>query len=184
LLEGPVVDSVEGGFVAEQEWEGDAGAGELVEHEAEAAGVVDFRELLGDLLFGEGEFVDENGGFEVGDAAEAPAEDGEGADELAFEGGGGAVGVLKRGEEGVEDGLVLVGEGLEGGAESVLAGVLRGAGFAFGGDWPTGFGAVLAGCVGFRFRFHDYGSHGGAGGVGGWKWEEVDFGRVGRRVGW
>ena len=111
--------------------------------------------MVVDFGVGDDDFVIEHGGFDVGDPAEAPAEDGEGADEIAFDG---AVG-LEEGFVGVEElieaGLGFGGKGGEGGAESVLAGVLGGSGFAFGGDGSAGLGAVGAGGVGFGLRCHD-----------------------------
>ena len=131
-----------------------AGVGELAENEPKAADVVNVVELFVDFLFGKDALVVEDGGFHVGDAAEAPAGDGEGADQVAFDTADGLVEVFVVGEEFVEAGLGFVGKGVEGGAESVLAGVLGGTGFAFGGDGSAGFGAVGAGGVGFGLRCH------------------------------
>ena len=84
-----------------------------MEDEAEALGVVDFGEREVDLRFSERELVRQNGSFDFGDAADAPAEGGEGAGELAFEGAGGLVRFFHGGEELVEGGLVLAGHGCE-----------------------------------------------------------------------
>ena len=96
------------------------------------------------------DFVFEHAGFDDADAAEAPADGGEGLDELGFDGVGGVVAI----EVGVEEDLEVVvgfgGKGGVGGGESVAEGVLGGFGSAFGGDGAMRFGSVDAGGFGFK----------------------------------
>ena len=93
--------------------------------------------------------VEEEVGFDGGEAAEAPAGDGEGFDEFGGEGRGGR----EVGEVGGEEGSVVVG-GFGGeedlfGVEAVFEGVLGGAGEARGRGGAGGFGSVGAGGLGF-----------------------------------
>lgn len=80
LLEGAVVDAGEGGFVAQQEGDGGSAVGQAAEDPGETAIVVDGFEFVFEVGLGEHELVIEQVGFEIGDAAEAPAGDGDGVD--------------------------------------------------------------------------------------------------------
>jgi hypothetical protein len=97
--------------------------GEFAENEPKAAGVVDLREVFVDLFFAEDHLVVKHVGFEGGDAAEAPAGDGQGANEFVFENAGGLIVGLVGIEEGVEVFLGFAGEGLELGGQAVFEGV-------------------------------------------------------------
>ena len=147
---GAIVGSGEGGFVADEEVQGAAAVGEVAEGEGYTVLVFDSFELPGKTDAGLLHFVFEHAGFDRADAAEAPAGDGEGLNELGFDGVGGVIAV----EVGVEEGLEVLfgfgGEGREVGGESVAEGVLGGFGFAFGGFGAVRFGSVEAGGFGFK----------------------------------
>jgi hypothetical protein len=106
--------------------------GQFPENEPEAAEVVDGGKLIADFVFAEKRLVVEHVEFEGGDAAETPAGDGEGANELLFENADGLIVCLVGIEEGFEVFLGFTFEGVELRGEAVLEGVAGGAGFAFG----------------------------------------------------
>jgi hypothetical protein len=95
--------------------------------------------------------------FEGGDATEAPAGNGESVNEIRFDGAGGLILGEVGLEECVEVLLGFAGQRVEFSGQPVFAGILRGSGFALGGDGASGFGAVGAGGVGFGFRCHAQG---------------------------
>jgi hypothetical protein len=120
----------------------------LLKNESQAAQVGDGVKLLVDFFLAEGEFVFEQAGFERGDAAEAPAGERHGLDQVHFD-------YVDR-LVGVEVGLAEFGEvlfGLAGddevGGHAVLEGVAGGVLFALRSDGAAGFFAVLAGGVRF-----------------------------------
>lgn len=139
-----VVRALGGGEVALEGWERVACVFEHVRDDAAFGGGIGQAE----------EHVLEGGGFEAGDALNAPA----GLDHLIHEkrlvlAGGNEVGGQALGEA-VEVGLVLVGEDGEGGGESVLRAVMAGGGFAwFGTRAGAELGVFLIGC-GLRGRCH------------------------------
>jgi hypothetical protein len=157
VFEGAVIDAGWRGFITDQELEDLAPVGQFLENEPKASDAVNFGKLFVDVFFGVDDFVIEDGGFEGGDAAKAPAGYGEGADELAFDPVVGPEKGFVGFEELVEVFLGIVRQGrIERGAEAVFAGVLGGAGFAFAGDGSAGFRAVGAGGVGSGLRCHAY----------------------------
>lgn len=108
LFEGLSVGAVDGSFITIQQVE--AGAfGEALECAGEA--VVGFGDEIGvaekaiDVLDAGLHFVGEEGGFDVGEAAQAPAGGGHGFDQLDFDGTGGGEFV----EIGVEEALEVGG---------------------------------------------------------------------------
>lgn len=152
LLQSAFVDAHQGRFIAHQELEGGAGLGQLAEDVGEAAVVVDFAELFVNIVLRERELVIEQAGFESADAAQTPAGDGHGMDQLHFR----LVGGLVAGDEGVEEVVeivfVLVRQDGESCGESMAQGVAGRFGFAFGGDGSARLGAVDA--CGIRFVGH------------------------------
>ena len=115
-------------------------------------------------------FVGEEGGFDDGEAAQAPAGGGHGFDQLDFDGAGGGEFVEIGIEEELEVGDGFAGEdygdGGESGVadgESVAKGVLRGAGAAFRSGRAVGFGAVGACGGGFLAGFGFGSGHIGSG---------------------
>jgi hypothetical protein len=106
------------------------------------------------LFFAENYLVVEHVEFEGGDAAETPAGEGEGVDQVLFDGAGGLIEGQVVFEECLEVFLGFAGEDGEGRGEAVFQGVLGGAGFALGRGGSFGFCAVGAGGVGFGLRWH------------------------------
>lgn len=135
-------------------------AGIALEQVERVAGAVDQRlkgdggaeEFIGgfELLLhgglGAQHFGIDPGGFDVPEAAETPAGGGHFFDEEGFRRGGGLETVEEGLGEFAEVLFIFIGEehGAVGG-EAVAEGVVAGAGFAFGSDRSTGFGAVAAG---------------------------------------
>ena len=136
LFEGLGIGAVDGSFVAIQQVKARA-VGEALERVGEAILVVGFATDVGigkkafDVIDGGLHFVGEQGGFYVGEAAQAPAGGGHGFDQLDLDGAGGGEFVEIGIEEEMEVGDGFVGEdygdGREGGiadGESVATGVL------------------------------------------------------------
>jgi hypothetical protein len=141
---------------------GDIGLpGEAIEAEGEPVGAVLFEgdvdavgefgsiedEWVGGAGHGLIEAVGEEAGFEDGHAAHGVFGEGDAFDGIAFLGIDGLIGSGPRGhpvgDEGRDGGAVLDADDGEGvGVEGVLAGVLGGAGFAFGGSGSGGFTGV------------------------------------------
>jgi len=134
LFEGAGIGAAEGSFVAEKQVEARA-VGETLEHVGEAIIGVGFATDAGKLAVNVIEaaldFVAEEVGFDIGEAAEAPAGGDHGFDQLDFDGAGGGELI----EIGIEEALEVVGrfvvedhgDGGEGGVadgESVAEGVL------------------------------------------------------------
>jgi len=148
--EGAVVLAVETGFGVADVVEVAGGGGEVAEGDGG----------LGDVVFGGevgggggavAELVADGGFFEAPGAELTPAGDGEGFDELAFDGGGGLELGLKRAEEADETVFGFVVEDDGSGEEAVFQAVLRGILAAFAGDGAFGFGSVAAGDIGSGF---------------------------------
>jgi hypothetical protein len=142
---GAVVEARQGAFIADEEGQG---VGLILENESQAAQVGDGFEFLVDFFLGEGEFVFEQAGFERGYAAEAPAGEGHGLDQVHFDSIGGLVGVLVGLEEAGEVLFGFAGEDDGLGGHAVLEGVAGGVYFALRSDGAARFLAVLAGSVG------------------------------------
>lgn len=153
------MEARQGAFITDEEGEGH---GLVLEDEGEAAQVGDGIEFLLDLFFGQEEFVFKQVGFESGHAAEAPAGERHGFDQLHLD----WVGGLVEGYVGLEEvGVVLLGfagEDGELGGQAVLESVAGGVFFALGSDGAAGFLAVLAGSVRFGLRSHADGIASGA----------------------
>jgi hypothetical protein len=109
-----------------------------------------FGEFFVDVFGSPGQLIGEQAGFDGPDAAEAPAGDGHGLDQVHFDGAGG----LELLDVGVEEELELfVGFGGEQdglGGEAVAEAVAGGLGSAFRGGGAAGLGTVGAG--GFDFK--------------------------------
>ena len=101
-----------------------------------------------------GEAVVEGAGFHGADAAEAPASDGHGLDEVEFGLAAGLVLVEEGREERVEFFLVLVGEDEVLGAQAVFEGIAGGTSLAFGGYGPVAEAAVVAAGLDLTFGWH------------------------------
>ena len=155
LFEGPGVRAADGSFIAIQEMEAGS-AGEALERVGEVTFGVGFAinagEKVGKVIDGGFHFVGEKGGFDIREAAQAPAGGGHGFDQFDFDGAGGGEFVEIGIEETLEVGGRFFGEddghGREGGGaggEAVAKGVLGGAGAAFRSGGAVGFGAVGAG---------------------------------------
>jgi len=134
LFEGAGIGAAEGSFVAEKQVEARA-VGETLEHVGEAIIGVGFATDAGKLAVNVIEaaldFVAEEVGFDIGEAAEAPAGGDHGFDQLDLDGAGGGELI----EIGIEEALEVIGrfvveddgDGGEGGVadgESVAEGVL------------------------------------------------------------
>ena len=134
LFEGLGVGAVDGSFIAVQQVEAPA-VGEALERVGEVifdVGVaIDIGKKVVNVIDAGFHFVSEEGGFDVGEAAQAPAGGGHGFDQLDFDGAGGGEFVEIGIEEKMEVGDGFVGEdygdGREGGVadgESVAEGIL------------------------------------------------------------
>jgi hypothetical protein len=162
VLEGSAIGAGECAFIANHQVEaGSAGevfvdVGDAVERAGHA---IDVLELAINIKGAELDFIADQGGFDLGEAAEAPAGGDHGLDQFDFDG--------SRGGELVEIGIeetLEVGGGFRGeddgrgrerggaGGEAVAGGVLGGAGAAFGRDGAAGLGAIGAGGGGFGLR--------------------------------
>ena len=97
------------------------------------------------------ELVADGGLFEAPGAELTPAGDGEGFDELAFDGGGGLELGLKRAEEADETVFGFVVEDDGAGKEAVFQAVFGGVLAAFARDGAFGFSSVAAGDIGSGF---------------------------------
>ena len=146
MLVGAVVEARHGAFIADEKGQG---IGLLLENESHAALVGDVVEFLVDIVFGAGEFVFEQAGFESSHAAEAPAGQSHGLDQVLFDGVGGTVGILVGLEELQEVRFGFAGEYVGIGGQAVLEGILGRAFFAFGSLGSARLFAVLTGGVGF-----------------------------------
>ncbi len=169
LFEGLGVGTVYGSFITIQQVEARA-VGEALERVGEAILGVGFAIDVGvgkkalDVIDAGLDFVGEEGGFDVGEAAQAPAGGGHGFDQLDFDGAGGGEFVEIGIEEELEVGERFVGQdngdGWEGGVadgarspdgstgrKSVAKGVLGGTGATGGGRGAVGFGTVGADLV-------------------------------------
>jgi hypothetical protein len=191
LFEGLGIGAVDGSFIAIQEVEARA-VGKALERAGDTivgfGYAMDVGEKAIDVIDAGQNFVGEEGGFDVGEAAQAPAGGGHVFDQLDFDGTGGDEFVEIGVEEALEVGGRFVGEdygdGREGGGadgESVAKGVLGGTSAAGGGRGAVGFGAVGAGgdgfFAGFGFRVSGHIGSGmrvaGGGLGGGWGAGEV-----------
>ena len=143
------MDAGEGGFVADQEGQGRGAVGEAAEEPGLDADIVDFGKLAGDIISGVDALVIEELGFDGGNAAEAPAGDGDGVDELGFDGIGGIEAVDIGVEECFEVVIGFVPQDGEFRGEAVAECVARGFRFTFVGDGTLGFGSVDARGFGF-----------------------------------
>ena len=135
LFEGLGVGAVDGSFIAIQQVEARA-VGEALEGAGEVVLGVGFAIDIGknaiDVIDAGVDFVGEEGGFDCGEAAQAPAGGGHGFDQLDFDGAGGGEFVEIGIEEAMEVGERFVGEdngdGREGGGadgESVAGRIAR-----------------------------------------------------------
>ena len=115
LFEGAVMGAIEGAFVADQQGQAVALVGQLLERKGQAVNGFHVGEAVlfdvGVDLVGTAEhFVVQEHGFDGADAAQAPAGDGHGLDQLHFDAGLGSELV----EIGIEEGLeVFAGFGVE-----------------------------------------------------------------------
>jgi hypothetical protein len=134
LFEGSGIGAAEGSFVAEKQVEACA-VGEVLERVGEVifdVGLaIDIGKKVVDVIDAGFHFVAEEGGFDVGEAAQAPAGGDHGFDQLDFDGAGGGEFIEIGIEEALEVGGRFVvendGDGGEGGVadgESVAKGVL------------------------------------------------------------
>jgi hypothetical protein len=122
VFEGSAVGAGECAFVADQQAEALA-VGEVLEDVGDAIDRVGHEFELGELVVNtlglEFDFVAEHGGFDFGDAAQAPAGGDHGFDQLDFDGAGGGELIELGLEEALEVGAGFVGEddgcGREGG---------------------------------------------------------------------
>jgi len=155
LFEGLGIGAVDGSFIAIQQVEARAfgeafeGVGEVIFDVGLAIGVGKKAVNVIDAGF---HFVAEEGGFDVGEAAQAPAGGGHGFDQLDFDGAGGGEFVEIGIEEALEVGGGFVdeddGHGREGGrsiGQAVAGRIAGGTGEALRGGGAVGFGAVGAG---------------------------------------
>lgn len=176
LLDGTAVETLRLGLVTEEEGEGVGLAAEAVEAEAEPIGTMlfggDWDALgeigrsedagLGGAYHGSVEAVGEEAGFESGHAqhgllGEDDALDGE--EFLGVDGLVGGDGV--RAEVGDDFGVFEGDDGEAIGVEGVLAGILRGTGFAFGGagaGGTVGIGAIGGKALRGERLFHRFSS--------------------------
>jgi hypothetical protein len=105
LFEGSGVGAADGSFIAIQQVEARS-AGEALERVSEVIlGVgftIDAGEKVGKVIDAGFHFVGKEGGFDIGEAAQAPAGGGHGFDQLDFDGAGGGEFVEIRIEEALE----------------------------------------------------------------------------------
>jgi len=148
IAEGARVGAGEAGFHAVQDVEGGA-VGEPFEGGGE--GLVGSEGVIG-IFFDAVDGFDKELGFDAGDAVEAPLSGDHFMDEVEFDGADGAELLEVGGEEGVEVGGVFGGEDEGLGTQSVLEGILGGAGAAGFGFGAAGFCAVDAGGLGFGWH--------------------------------
>ena len=151
MAEGSVMGSGEGAFVADDHGDALAVVGEALEDPGEAVVVGHVGAFAVHVFAAVEEVVVVHAGFDIDEAAEAPAGGGHGGDELEFDGVLGLEAVDVAVEEELVVGVEFVGEDDVVGGEAVAAGVLGGFGFAPGGDGASGLGSVGAGGVGWSF---------------------------------
>jgi len=195
LLEGLVVRAIESALVADQQGEGLSAVGEPLKDPGQAIVIVYIAiHLIEGLLDVPGmaqHFVGQKVGFDGTDAAQAPAGDGHGLDQLHFDAGLGIELVLVGIEEKLEVFGGLVGENYVRkrdarrlGREPVTRAVAGRPGPALRRDWAAGFGAVGAGGVAFTLRWHfslrDESSVRGAMGRTGREWKWTDLRGIGQ----
>ena len=125
---------------------------ESLEYNRHAAFVGEVFEQFIDALLTQRELVFKQPGFERADAAQTPAGDGHGVDQLELDGVGGVVAVDVGIEETLEVFLRFAGHDGETGGEPVAQGVEGRRGFTGGGFGSTGFGAVGSGGLRFTLR--------------------------------
>jgi hypothetical protein len=154
LLEGPVITAVEGAFVADQHGQALLLIGNPLKDPGQAIIVVHVGEFPVDILGAAFDFGAKQVGFDGAEAAQAPAGDGHGLDQVHLDAAGGLelvdVGLAE--ELKVLDGFAREDDGF--GAESMAEAVAGRGGLSFGGDGTLGFGAVGAGGFAFGFRWH------------------------------
>src|ERR1700680_933225 len=85
LLESPVIGAIESAFVADHQGEGLAVIGELFEDPSAEIDVLHVTELLVDVLGAAHQFGAQQSGFDVRDAAQAPAGGDHGLDQVPLD---------------------------------------------------------------------------------------------------
>jgi hypothetical protein len=85
LFEGPVIGAIESALVADHQGEALAVIGEPLEDPSQAIDVVHVGELLVDVLGAAQHFVGQQNGFDVTDAAQAPAGGDHGLDQFLLD---------------------------------------------------------------------------------------------------
>jgi hypothetical protein len=155
LLERPVEGTVEVALVTGEQGEALTAVGECLKDPREAILAGHFGEFVVDIFGAARQLIGEQAGFDGPDAAEAPAGDGHGLDQIRLD----RIGGLELLDVGVEEELELFmgfggkHDGL--GGEAVAKAVAGRLGSAFRGGGAAGLGAVGAGGFNFAVGGHD-----------------------------
>jgi hypothetical protein len=149
LLERPVEGAIEVALIPGQQGQTLPAIGQSLEDPGQAILSSQVRELVVDIFGAARELIREQAGFDGPDAAQAPAGDGHGLDQIHLD----IVGRLELLDVGVEEELELfLGFGGEQdglGGETVAEAVAGGFRPAFRGGWTSGPGAVGSGGLTF-----------------------------------